>query len=494
VGARHAGTRTLTIEENAMHQETTRQPATDPQGPTGRLATWLADFRLDQAPASARARAKALTLDGIACAIVGAQLPWSRVAANVVRRFEPGGDRTIVGWGATTSAAAAALLNSTFIQGFELDDYHLLAPLHSASIVLPALWAAAEGMERVSGGRFLEAAMAGYETGPRVGKSLRGGQMLSRGWHSGSVFGPHAAAAAVGKLYGLDPARFEDALGLAGTQAGGLMAAQYEAMSKRMHHGFAARNGLFAAALAEGGYTGIKRVFEREYGGFLSTFGEGHEPDASQICADLGSHWEVESIVIKTYATQGSNHAPVDTLIDVGKQRPLKAEEIASIEVDVTHSVFHHAWWQAVRPLTAIGAQMHLGYTLAVALLDGTVMASQYAPGRLDADDVWKLIPKISVRHEPEFDALGPARRGRTRMVVTFTDGQRIEVNRTGSRAVETPSDNDAVAAKYRALTTGLIDPDRQKKIEAMVRSLEDLDDMRELIALLAPPARGAFD
>ncbi|GAA4327608.1 MmgE/PrpD family protein [Pigmentiphaga soli] len=477
-----------------MQERTIRRAATDPEGPTGRLATWLADFRLDQAPASARARAKALTLDGIACAIVGAQLPWSRVAADIVRRFEGGGDRTIVGWGARTTAPAAALLNSTFIQGFELDDYHLLAPLHSASIVLPALWAAAEGMERIGGARFLEAAMAGYETGPRVGKALRGGQMLSRGWHSGSVFGPHAAAAAAGKLYGLDPARFEDALGMAATQAGGLMAAQYEAMSKRMHHGFAARNGLYAAVLADGGYTGIKRVFEREYGGFLSTFGEGHDPDASQICAGLGSQWEVESIVIKTYATQGSNHAPVDALFDVGRQRALKADEIESIEVDVTHSVYHHAWWEAERPLTPIGAQMHIGYTLAVALLDGTVMAAQYAPGRIDADDVWKLLPRIRVRHEPAFDALGPARRGRVRMAVAFTDGQRIVVDRTGSRAVETPSDNDAVALKYRALTAGLIDPDRQAKIEAMVRALEDLDDVRELIALLAPPCRGAFD
>jgi 2-methylcitrate dehydratase PrpD len=494
VGAAHAASSALILKEFSMQEQATRIPATDPQGPTGRLATWLSEFSLDQAPATARARAKALTLDGIACAIVGAQLPWSRVAAEVVQRFEASGDRTIVGWNARTSAPAAALLNSTFIQGFELDDYHLLAPLHSASIVLPALWAAAEGMERVSGTRFLEAALAGYETGPRVGKALRGGQMLSRGWHSGSVFGPHAAAAAVGKLYKLDPARFEDALGLAGTQAGGLMAAQFEAMSKRMHHGFAARNGLFAAVLAEGGYTGIKRVFEREYGGFLSTFGEGHEPDTMQICNRLGSVWEVENIVIKTYATQGGNHSPVDAVFDLGRQRPLKADEISKIEVDVTHSVYKHAWWQAERPLTPIGAQMHIGYTLAVALLDGTVMAGQYAPGRINAEDVWQLMPRISVRHEPEFDALGPARRGRVRLTATFTDGQRIEVNRTGSRAVENPADNDGVAAKYRALTNGLIDPERQKNIEEMVRSLEDLGDIRDLIALLAPRCHGVFD
>src|SRR5436190_628998 len=134
-------------------------------------------------------------------------------------------------------------------------------------------------------------ALAGFEVGPRVGMALHGAQMLSRGWHSGSVFGTHASAAAAGVLLDLDAARFEDALGLAGTQSAGLMAAQFEAMCKRMHHGFSARNGLYSALLAAGGYTGIKRVFEREYGGFLSVFGEGHSPDVGKIVAGLGERW-----------------------------------------------------------------------------------------------------------------------------------------------------------------------------------------------------------
>jgi 2-methylcitrate dehydratase PrpD len=108
--------------------------ATDPTGPTGKLCQWLADFQLDQVPVTARERAKALILDGFACAIVGAQLPWSRKAAQIVQQFEGKGDCTIIGWGATTSAPGAALLNGTFIQGFELDDFHPLAPLHSASL------------------------------------------------------------------------------------------------------------------------------------------------------------------------------------------------------------------------------------------------------------------------------------------------------------------------------------------------------------------------
>ncbi|MDT7737768.1 MAG: hypothetical protein QOK09_1137, partial [Mycobacterium sp.] len=248
------------------------QPAaTDPDGPTGRLASWVAGLSLADIPETVIERAKHLLLDGLGCGLIGAQLPWSRVATDAVLELENRGDTVVIGTGKSTSGPAAAVLNGTFIQGFELDDFHPIAPLHSCSLVIPALLSTVTARSQpTTGADFLLAAITGFEVGPRVGYTLHGAQMLDRGWHSGPVFGTHSAAMASGKLRALSPAQLEDALGLAGTQSAGLMAAQYEAMSKRMHHGFAARNGFYAAGLAAANYTGIKRVFEREYGGFLS--------------------------------------------------------------------------------------------------------------------------------------------------------------------------------------------------------------------------------
>ncbi|HTO46178.1 MAG TPA: MmgE/PrpD family protein [Burkholderiales bacterium] len=469
------------------------QAPTDPAGVTGKLASWLACFSLDEVPERVRERAKLITLDGIACAIVGAQLPWSKKAVELVVRLEGKGDSMLIGWGRMTSPAGAALLNGTFIQGFELDDYHLQAPLHSASVVLPAMLACAQTLPKVTGAQFLRGALAGYEVGPRVGLALHGAQMLSRGWHSGSVFGTHAAAAAAGSLLGLSAAQYEDALGLAGTQSAGLMAAQYEAMSKRMHHGFSSRAGLYAAVLAQGGYTGIKRVYERPYGGFLAAFGEGHDPDASQIASGLGERWETERIVVKPYAAMGGLHAPLDTLFEIGKRRALQADEIERIEVELSHAVYHHGWWEVERPLTPIGAQMNLAYALAVAVIDGAAMVQQFAPARIDRDDVWALIPRIKASHNPEFDKLGPTGRGRTTMRVRFRDGTVLEGERAGSRAALTPLPAGEIRAKYRTLTAGLVDPARQDAIERAVLSLESVADIRELGALLGPPVGAAF-
>jgi aconitate decarboxylase len=467
--------------------------ATDPKGVTGALCTWLAGLKLEDVPEVVRERAKYLLLDGIGCALVGAKLPWSVLAVETVTRFEGTGNKTIIGWGRTTAGPAAALLNGTFIQGFELDDFHPIAPLHSASLLLPALIACAEERGGVDGAAFLLAALKGLEVGPRVGMALHGAEMLSRGWHSGPVFGTHAAAVAAGSLLGFDAAAYEDALGIAGTQSGGLMAAQYESMCKRMQHGFAVRNGLYAAHLAAAGYTGIKRVFERDYGGYLSVFGEGHAPDASRITSGLGETWETERVVVKPYAAMGGLHAPLDALFEIAKRRPLRAADISHIDVDMPHATYHHGWWKPARPLEPIGAQMNVGYAIAVAILDGAAMVAQFSPERMAQDDVWELIPKIEAHHDKELDQRGRSGRGAARLRVRFTDGTVEECFMQAAHGIRTPLPADQVLAKFKTLTSSIVAPSVVARIEDCVLNLEKLGDIRELVGVLAAPVEPVF-
>ncbi|EGD44673.1 MmgE/PrpD family protein [Nocardioidaceae bacterium Broad-1] len=465
---------------------------TDPAGPTGRLATWVSQFELEQAPETVIERAKYLILDGLACALVGAHLPWSRRAVEAVLSVEGSGSSPIIGWGRTTSGPAACLLNGTFIQGFELDDYHPLAPLHSASLVIPSIVSTVHELGTVTGSQFLAAAIAGFEVGPRVGLGLHGGQMLSRGWHSGAVFGTHASAAASAVLRDLDAAQVEDALGLAATQSAGLMAAQYEAMSKRMHHGFSARNGYYAAALAAHGYTGIKRVYEREYGGFMATFGEGHDPQPDQVAADLGSRWHTEVIAFKAYAAMAGTHAAIDCMLRL-REQGLGAEAVDRVEAWVSHAVYHHGWWPPVRPLETIGAQMNVGYSMAVALVDGAALAAQYTRERIDSDDVWNLLDRISVHHDETFDSRPNAGLFQTRVVVTTVDGSKLDVEVDGpTGGPGRPLSADAIRDKARSITADVIDAERWQTIESMVMRLDGMDDVTPLLEALARPVGSA--
>src|SRR5246500_3502994 len=467
--------------------------ATEPNGPTGRLATWLAHTTLDDIPDSVREHAKHLLLDGVACALVGAQLPVSRIGVEAVTTLDNAGSAFIIGWGSrTTSAPSAAMLNSSFIQGFELDDYHPLAPLHSNSLVLPAMLAAAPHVGRVSGARFLLGAILGYETGPRVGQALNGLEMISRGWHSGVVFGTLSAAASAGTLYGLDAAGFEDALGSAATQSCGLMSAQFESMVKRMQHGFASRNGLTAAALAAVGYVGIKRVFEREYGGWLSVFGEGHNPDASEIYVNLGEEWETDRIAVKAYAAMGLLHAAIGAALELRPE--VKIDEIEQIDIFMPEAAYGHGGWKAVRPLEPIGAQMNVAYAVAVALLDGEVLVDQFSTKRINKDDVWSLINRTRTHHEKAYDQLPVTERETTRVCITLKDGSTknkvvAHPRGTGQRTLT----NDQILDKYRSLTRSVISLDRQSAIETTVLNIESVTDISSLVELLTPTVRAAL-
>jgi 2-methylcitrate dehydratase PrpD len=468
--------------------------ATDPQGPTGALAHWVAGLTQADFPAAVGERAKYLLLDGIGCALIGAALPWSRIATYGVLELEGQGDTVVIGTGRTTSAPAAAVLNGTFIQGFELDDFHPLAPLHSCSLLIPALLSTASIRSTpTTGADFLLAAIAGFEVGPRVGYTLHGAQMLDRGWHSGPVFGTHSAAMASGKLRGLPPAQLEDALGLAGTQSAGLMAAQFEAMSKRMHHGLAARNGFYAAGLAAAGYTGIKRVFEREYGGFLSVFGEGHEPDASLLIGQLGERWETELIMVKSYAAMGGLHGAIDAARRI--RSSVAPEHILRVDITVGETVYKHGWWRPERPLTPIGAQMNIGYATAAALLDGNVLPEQFTPKRMDADDIWALIDATEVHLDESLNDAPITERFRTDVAVTMTDGSvhHVRVDQPHG-APNDPVTNAELVAKFHSLADRVTSRSRADAIERAATGLEQLDDVGDLIELLADPVAGALD
>ncbi|HEY5272551.1 MAG TPA: MmgE/PrpD family protein [Acidimicrobiales bacterium] len=459
-------------------------------GPTTRLATFLATSRLGDIPAAVMTRAAHITLDGIGCALVGAHLPWSARAVEAVSRLESAGPAVVVGWDRGLTPTAAALLNGTFIQGFELDDYHELGPLHSASVVLPAAFATTSALERqVSGAELALAIALGFEVGPRLGVAMRGHAMLGHGWHSGAVYGGLAAAVAAAKLRGLDAGGFEDAISIAGTQASGLMSAQFESMVKRMNHAFGARNGVLAAALAESGFTGIKDVLEREYGGFFAMFADDHLTDVDAVSADLGKRWELMNILVKPYASGGTTHPVADALLRARNELGIRAENIASMTIRLTHDSFQHNGWRLERPTTSIGAQLNVAYVAAVALLDGAVFVPQFSSSRMDADDVWSVIYRTVVIHDVDVDELAArsATPRATRVSIERIDGSTEELEVLEAKGTRNLAlSNAEIRSKFHGLVTELIGQSRADEIERRTLGLIELDSAEDLIGLLA--------
>jgi aconitate decarboxylase len=472
-------------EQNDQSNEEVRSP-----GPTSRLATFLAATHLGDIPEEVMTRAAHITLDGIGCALVGAHLPWSALAFDAVSNLESTGPAMVIGWDRGLTPTAAALLNSTFIQGFELDDYHELGPLHSASVVLPAVFATASALKRQVTGADLALAIAmGFEVGPRVGVAMRGHAMLGHGWHSGAVYGGLAAAAAAAKLRGLDAKGFEDAISIASTQASGLMSAQFESMVKRMNHAFGARNGVLAAALAESGFSGIKDVLERDYGGFFAMFADDHPTDVDAVSADLGERWEILRILVKPYASGGTTHPVVDAVLRARDELGIREESVVSITIRLTHDSFQHNGWRLERPITSIGAQLNVAYVAAVALLDGAVFVPQFSSSRMNGDDVWSVIDRTVVIHDLNVDEIAE-RSGTpraTRVSIERVDGRTEEFEVLEAKGTRNLAlSNEEIRSKFHGLVAGLVGESRAAEIERRTLGLSELASAEELLGLLA--------
>jgi 2-methylcitrate dehydratase PrpD len=172
----------------------------------------------------------------------------------------------------------------------------------------------------------------------------------------------------------------------------------------------------------------------------------------------------------------------------------LKANEIASIDFDFAGSMYQHVWWQVKRPLSMTEAQLNIAYTAAVAVLDGEVLVKQFTPSRINADDVWNLIPRINAHHNTDFDKDTDPNHGfQSRVTVRFTDGTQLQNYQAMPRAIAHPLSSDEIVTKFRNVMDGVIDTDRRDRIQEVVLALDKQPNLKELVGLLAPPVKSPF-
>jgi aconitate decarboxylase len=454
---------------------------------TRRIAEFVAGLTYEQIPAAVRERIKLLMLDSLGCAIYGADLEWCRILRGTLQQLDATRSTSVWGTAARLSSPHAALVNGTQVQGFELDDVHRKAVLHVGAVTLPALIAAAESHAKLSGRDFLTAAVAGYEIGPRVGLCM-GQEHIGQGWHSGATVGIFSAAAGAARALALDADKTVHALGIAGTQSSGLMAAQYGAMVKRMHAGRAAQSGLYGALLAQNGFTGIVDVFEAPYGGFCTTFSRSQDRfNLAELSAGLGERFETMRISLKFYSCVGSNHTTLDALRDIRKRRPFGLEEIDEIVVHGSQVTVDHVGWP-YQPEGLTAAQLNLPFCVATLLLEGDVFVDEFTPDCVTDERRIALSRKVKVVHDPDITALGAAFRHKVGVEVRLRDGaverQTCEAPRGSEQSFASADD---IVAKFRKLTRGVMRKEQQDAVIGAVLRLEELADSRELIESLRP-------
>ena len=460
------------------------------KGVTMRLAEWIAGLRPTDIPAPTRRVLRYAILDTLGCALQGQQMPWTEIVARWVRSGGVGGPATVWGEPITSLRTTdAALVNGVAAHAFELDDYHQ-TKLHPGAVVVPAALAVAERLN-TSGEALLTAVAAGYEVMIRTSAALDPSATKSRGWHITGIAGTFGAAAAAAVLMRLDVEQTAWALGLAGTQSGGLFAFTADgAMSKRLHAGQAARSGVVAAELAVAGFTGPTQIYEAADGGFLWTFVDG--ASAAPLVEKLGAAWRLDTTSFKPYAACGSAHSYIDAAIELHERYPDLAGR--RVRAGLCRVVDAQCGFDYV-PSSALNGQMSMRYCIAAALRYGQVLPAEFSDERLAEVETVTLAQAMELVHDAELDAIYPTHYPGWVEIERQPGGGAFErVYRDDpSGSIANPNKETAMVEKFHRLMGDLRLGDQAARIESMALALERTT-ARDLVASLHSPVQVAAE
>lgn len=449
------------------------------------LAQFAAALRYEDIPREAVERIKLSVLDSIGCCLFGATLPWTRKVAELADKEGARPVASLLGMGRKSSVSLAALVNGAAGHAFELDDIHKESIVHAGSLATPVALALAEESGSATGKDVITAMVAGYEIGTRVGNAATM-SLFFRGFHPQGTSGAFVAAATASRMLGLDAGRFQHALGIVGSQAGGLMAAQEGAMVKRFHSGRAAQSGVYAARLAGWDFTGITDVLEASYGGYLSSLSD--DPKPERLTAGLGTTWETLNVGYKPHASVTSIHSALDGLAEIMRENRLSADDIVQVEAGLSPMTHVHcAWDYKAQGVTA--AQMNLYFGLAVMALEGAAFTEQFQERKLNDPRILHFIERTTARVDPEIESMGAPFRHASRIRVKARGGRQFEkltLHRRGSP--ENPLSPEDIVHKFRNVVAPCLAKPEAERIIAAVNRFEALDDLGELMQVAGAP------
>src|SRR5215211_4379626 len=406
------GGRRVRPERRRMTLETTAT--------TRELAAFASGIRYEDLPREVSARAEELFLDWVAATLAGKNARPVRALEGFAETMGPAnGPCEILTSRRRTSPLFAALVNGGASHVVEQDDVHSGALFHPGAVVFPAALAAAQ--EAGSSGKdFLAAAVAGYETGVRIGRFL--GPPHYKVFHTTGTAGTLAAAAAVGRLLGADDDTMLNALGSAGTQAAGLWEFLRDAAdSKQLHTAKAAADGLLSAYLARDGFTGATSILEGQQG---MAAGMSSDADPARLVEGLGERWTVLDTSFKFHASCRHTHPAADALLQAMEENRLTADEIARVRARV-HQAAIDVLGPVTDPRTVHQAKFSMGFVLALVALYGRAGVDEFTGEALTDPEVRAFHDRVEMVLDPEVDASYPAR-WIGLVDVETTDGRRL--------------------------------------------------------------------
>ncbi|HEY7556544.1 MAG TPA: MmgE/PrpD family protein [Candidatus Binatia bacterium] len=439
-------------------------------GPTEILAQFVVETDLNSIPGKAVETSKLVILDAVGVTLAAARQRATAIITDYVRAFGALAQAGVIGSDLRTEASLAAWVNGTMAFMLDFDDN-----LHGSTNTLPAALAAGE-RNGASGAKLLEAYILGRDVCFRLDAALDAGRRknhggpTSRGWFAGGTTGSLAAAAAAGKMLGLNPRQMATAFGIAAAGAGGLRR-NFGTMAKGLQTGNAARNGVSAAVLARQGFTADTAILEAPFGlaGALCLEGE---CDWQELTKDLGQRFYMERLpAIKRFPTCSPAHRPIEGLLALRQEHRFGSEDVERIECD-----FHERSLCRSDPDEAVAGPNCMPFILAVAVLDGNVAVEQLTDEKMRDPAVRNVMSKI--KHVPLRRETGQPEPP-DRVTVKLKNGA---VHSVEVAERHTLTSKEEIEEKFFACATMALSHGRAERLAGLVAGLEKLADMGALM------------
>lgn len=424
-----------------------------------------------------RERARQCVLDWIGVALAGSREPLVQILK--AQALEDGGNAvaSLVGNERAVSVRQAALINGAAGHALDYDDNVVAAHGHVTAGVLPAALAVAQA-RGLGGDALLRAFAAGFEMAGMVGQYV-GRAHYERGFHATCTVGSFGAACATSLLMGLDAEATAVALGIAGTQAGGLKA-QFGTMCKPLHAGKAAENGVTGTQLAARGFTGRADLLEAPQGFGAATSPEGNAQAAVAIPAG-GSY--LHHNLFKYHAACYGTHPTIDAVSAIVRQYGLTPADVEHIELDVEPGAQRMCDIRA--PRTGLEAKFSLRLNAALALAgEATSEPTTYSDATAQRADLIAVRDRVSVRFMPEgwSYTLAEAR-------VHTRDGRVLVMRHdSGVPDADLSRQRQKLERKFMALTTPVVGASQAQAILRAIAEIEKLEDIGTLMSMLQQP------
>lgn len=384
---------------------------------TSKFTEFIVSTSYDQLPDGVIQKAKECFTDFMGVALRGSGTESGEAVKNIIR---PGDESTVIGQGRSTPMEAG-LANGIFAHSMDLDDGHRLAMLHPGACVIPASLSLCEAENR-TGKELIESIVVGYQVAIALGMMVNPGHR-SRGFHSTGTCGTLGAAAAACKAMDLSETQITNALGLAGTQAAGLLESDHSgSMGKHLHAGRAAQSGILSALLARNGFTGGETILEGDEG-FLKAMTD-IDPNAMTdidpyTMADVHPHetdlpmenYHISDVYFKIYPVCRHLHSSIDALLEIVEEEQPELEEIEKITVNTYKIAAEH---DDYHPTSTEALRQSLPVSMAVALLNhyqetGDLIEFSYSPR--NKEGINDISGKIQIKTNDTLDKEYPKSR-----------------------------------------------------------------------------------